>query len=73
MSTTRCCGKCKFYKNIDAREAMMDPAAKFTVCTWTPIQPFWMPVPYLADGFSSIIPARRKYDEGEDCPTFEEV
>lgn len=49
----------------------MDPEAVFKVCGWRPVQPYWVPVPYLRGGFAGIMEAVRVPGDGERCPTYE--
>ena len=59
----KCCGNCVFYGSLNARAYFNDPAAVFNVCTWKPMQPDWMPSPY-------IMQSRREPTDGSECPCF---
>lgn len=73
MNKEKCCGNCKWFKEVDATVVMNDPGAKFTACTWRPKQPFWISPPYLSGHImSGLLNASRNPEEGSECEVYEE-
>ena len=64
------CESCVHYKRTDMRAFLDDPDAIFMLCSWSPMQPEWMPVPAF-----SVFPfngmSQRKPTDGANCQCYE--
>lgn len=59
------CKTCKHYVFFDGRKYFSDPSAKWWICGWVPVRPYWITTPFSMN-------AVREETDGTKCETYDE-